>query len=145
LLLVATAVGVVLAYEKSWIQQRHAFIAEQLERHKAAWDGDVEGARTIQWWKDQLNSDKCAPGLLCMFGEAAVRELFVLIPEQDIVRRQRGTPDELYSQLEMRPSQPDYLRARRLFPEANVTPMKWADHVPRESARAFYEITLSDE
>jgi hypothetical protein len=147
LLIVVTTIGIVLGYQINWIHQRHRFLADQLARHDAAWAGhetDPQKARTLDWWRNQLATDKRAPLLLWLFGEPAVDRLIIVIPEEDVIERRKEDSVGVYRQSEMTASQSDYRRARRLFPEAKVMPMRWSDHIPDGGQRAFYEIQIAN-
>lgn len=149
LLIVITAICVGLGYEINWIHQRQVFLADQLARHNAAWAGhetDPRKSRTLDWWRNQLAStDNRAPAFLWLFGETAVFRLIIVIPDEDIIDRRKEDWRGVYRQYEMAASQSDYRRARRLFPEAEVIPMRWGDHIPADGAtRGFFEIQIAN-
>jgi hypothetical protein len=134
-----TVLAIFLGYQLNWIHQRQAFLSEQLARQEAAWsqqEGNPYKKKALRWWTNQHLSDNRALSLLWPFGEPATDRLFVLIPEKDVTFRNQ--------EYEMSSSQPDHQRAKRLFPEATICPMRWEDNIPRDSDRWFYEIQIVD-
>jgi hypothetical protein len=55
-----------------------------------------------------------------------------MISEKDIEFREHT--------YEMPASQPDFKLAKRLFPEAEILPIRWSDDIPLDQQRGFYEI-----
>jgi hypothetical protein len=123
-----TAVCMWLGYEWHWVRQRKEFLAKQLAHHVGRYPHE---SRVADWWHRQLAVNDRAPGLLWLFGEQGVGRLWVVVPTHDIV--QRGWPRDLAGDStwdEVSALQPDYRRARRLFPEALVTPIRPDDPLP---------------
>jgi hypothetical protein len=130
LFVVTTVIAAGLAYEVNWIRQRHAFLEDQRRRHAAVWQnlGDDRKRDLLEWWQNQQYSDKRAPGLLWIFGESAVDELYIIIPPEEIATGLREIPEfGTCLVYEISPNHTDYRTARRLFPEARVTVMRWCD------------------
>src|SRR6266480_2361550 len=87
LLILVALLAAWLAYQVHWIQQRHAFLAEQLARHRAICETDDDLLATDNLWKHRLHSDSQPPSLLWLFGEEAVGELLLPISDNDLTLR----------------------------------------------------------
>lgn len=142
-----TALAVWLGYNINLIQQRQAFLSDQLARHVATEytltfpDNHTERRRIDQqrateWWHKQLATGQTAAWPLNLFGEAGVGNLWVVVPASDTADRdwQQAKYGLFHGKAiwkEISSLQPDYRRAKRLFPEANVRPVA-PDDVIRE-------------
>ncbi len=143
LFVVVTVFGVWLGYELNWIRERHEFLAQEKLRQEAAWPVAMRD-RNVNWWRNQMeSSDHAAPGLLWIFGEQPVGDLLVTIPTRDIKVSLRQDGNIEFTHREILRSQPDFQQAKRLFPEATIMPMRWDEHIPPASARAFTIIAVS--
>jgi hypothetical protein len=134
LLIAITALALWLGYEFNWIHQRHAFLAQQFEYHLAAAPAPSEEERRewmSVWWRANAGISKHAPWSLRLFGETGAGGLSVIVPETDVTVRTWGYDSAGLPLVwpEISASQADYRRAKRLFPEAQVRPVrpeKWS-------------------
>lgn len=146
LIICVTALCIWLGYQVNWIRQREAFLAEQFTRHLKTQRFVLdEQQQTIvlqsdptfvsEWWHEQLVTGKIAPWPIRWFGEEGVGSLWVVVRESDVTLRTSG--DDGLGPVrwpEISTSQPDYRRAKRLFPEAQVRPVR-PNEVIRERDR----------
>jgi hypothetical protein len=129
LLIGVTALALWLGYEVNWIHQRHAFLASQFEHHLAVAPVPSEQERRDwvgEWWRQKTGTNRHVPWSLRLFGELGVVNVSVIVPETDITIRTWGYDNaELPVEWpEISASQPDYRRAKRLFPEAQILPVR---------------------
>lgn len=148
------------AYHLHWIRQREQFLARQqklqesvgpISTHSSAVDlWNRHAGRGTQPEKDQQSSygdnfvrpkklpqkKRQPPGLLRLFGEEAVQELLVMIPREDVAICQERHGNLVIPVWRISATQPDYQRAVKLFPEANIVPMHWDDDYPPPVAYA---------
>jgi hypothetical protein len=144
LLAMVMAIAAFIAYEANWMHQRRAFLSQERARQEAAWSGHESSPykqQWIDWWQMRQESNALAPGLLWLFGESAIRELRVLIPDSDIHRQEAAQEPSLIICADQR----DFRRACRLFPEAEVVPIKMDDYVPTDQGRAHFVIYVQGE
>src|SRR5262245_40061609 len=132
LLLLVTAVCVFLGYQLEWIRRRRAFIDEQLElRYPSSWQNF--GSRVSQdrfllaWEQLQNRSPKRAPYLLWLFREHGWGQVDVILTD-GLTRREIGQQEFGEVRYYASRSHPTLVQARRLFPEAGVTP--YVDRLP---------------
>ncbi len=137
LMIVITALALWLGYEFNWIHKRHAFLAQQFEYHLAAApvpSGTERREWVSEWWRGQTAMPGNPPRVLRLLGEVGVGRLSVIVPESDITMRiwesdAAGAP---VSWPEIVETQADYRRAKRLFPEAEIVPVR-----PEHWSRAY--------
>ena len=102
-LFVMMTVACCMGYQLNWIRQRHSFAS----KHAAI--GSASGHRgglSSGWGQKQ----RVAPGLLWFFGEPAAARICPLI----VIDQYDGSSLMDHEEIQL---------ARRLFPEADVTPM----------------------
>jgi hypothetical protein len=122
LLLGVTALCCFLAYEMNWIHQRRLFISEQAAKVEnnegmlAHWKG-VSSQNNIS--KPDEGAFRQSPSLLAWFGETGYHHIAIVVPKGDTVNRRLGVGIDT---LDVWDTQPDYVRAQRLFPEATIYP-----------------------
>jgi hypothetical protein len=146
LFLVITVIAACLGYQVRWIHQRHDFLAQVLATAEATWHGvDSPSKRGCIDFCVQQTDDPIPPWPLALFGEKGVSAIYLTIPEKDI-RRVIVSIDAYgeYTQPEMDSSQPDFVRAKRLFPEAEIHPIQWSADIPTTS-RGFCEIKIVEK
>ena len=129
LLIGVTALCIWLGYELDWIHQRRTFLAQQFEYHLAAAPVPSENDRrewVTEWWHQQTGKSEHAPWGLRLFGETGVANVSVMVPEADVIMRTWGDDDAglPVEWPEISASQDDYSRAKRLFPEARIRPVR---------------------
>ena len=106
---VLACVACVGGYELNWIRQRHALIARQkVLANTYQYGGNIAGISL---------AGRDGPGLLWLFGERKVFQLILIGPYEP------SGPPGTTTVLPGPPKHPDYLTARRLFPEAEILVM----------------------
>jgi len=116
LLIAVTAICVVLGYGANWKWQREQFHKEQLHKLFPNYE-PVDRTEMDLMFFGASNDEVCyAPLVLRLLGEEGRRNAHIVIPSSDT----RLVASGEYSQLVTSNNQPDYLRAKRLFPEARI-------------------------
>jgi hypothetical protein len=138
LLLVAAAFAIPLGYHFNWINQRRAFLLEQVTKLEASVKDldDPSRLQIIDWWKAGQPSEWRDPWPLRLWREPPpVYGMFALVPDNDI--HHRHDTYETFS------SQSDIKRARSLFPEAEeIRPIFWKPGAPDSEDLGFREVTI---
>lgn len=135
LLTVVTLVAICFGYEVDWIHRRRVFLSAK----EAAWadhQSESHKGEAVRWWRFQLHdSGNCiAPQLLWLFGERGVNTILIAVPDKDVINGKTG--------YEMSHNQPDYRLAKRLFPEAEIEPIKWSKDIPDDQGAAWHPIKV---
>ncbi len=156
LMLAVAASAIWLGYEVNWVRQRHAFLDEQMDRHlnpqNRPWSS-LSTEEMVRWWNEQLGNSS-PPWPLRLFGEVGVARLWIVVPKGEVTIRawenvyvQHGgdanhtaaAPANSQRDWDYRGEfgtvqwpeicslQSDLLRAKRLFPEAQIRPMAHDD------------------
>jgi len=122
LLLAVTGLCCFLAYEVNWIHQRRQFLAEQgaqgaySKAMRASWPS-ITSVNNVR--KPSEGAYRQAPSWLEWLGDRGYHHIAIIIPKSDTVTRRLGIGAETLDTLN---SHPDYVRAKRLFPEATIYP-----------------------
>ncbi len=106
LLVIVALLAVFLAYHVNWIRERRALIAKHKELSE--WYGQPMQIAAVS----VIPRD--GPGLLWMFGERKIIQLSLIGPYEPTGAEGTWTASP------GPPKHPDYQRARRLFPEADI-------------------------
>ncbi|MGD9719818.1 MAG: hypothetical protein AB7O59_01215 [Pirellulales bacterium] len=117
---VIAVLALALGYHLQWIRQRHELLAKYRAAAASMW-GQVEIERDDTSWRKPLGSATTAPGLLPLFGEQGVAELWLVSYLPDPTA---GEDARLAAETERAF---EHRRARQLFPEADV----WINEIPR--------------
>jgi hypothetical protein len=131
--LVVTVVAVVLAYHLNWIQQRHAFLANQLSVIRSLPEMRYES-------RPWVTPGARAPGFLSMFGEDGLSQVVLLIRESD-ARERAFKPENL--PYVVPDADREFHHAQVLFPEAEVVAFAW-DRFLDDGYFRFVPITIAN-
>jgi hypothetical protein len=122
--LLTTILCLFAGYYANWIHQRRSFLNEQAARWQQ------KDVKVASWWEIRQvratnitsNAVYCKPpGLLRVFGVRGYHRVYLLVPPEDthLCFRPADRPSR-FDEFWMNNQQPDYVRAKRLFPEAEI-------------------------
>lgn len=114
LLLAVTVLALFFGYHVNWLHGRHAMLA-RYESLAAAAGAESEFLREEWRWRNPGDPDVEPPGLLGLFGERGVDELWLVFYSDDPA-------------LDAAARSAEFRRARQLFPEADI----WFSEIPRD-------------
>ncbi|MEX2114153.1 MAG: hypothetical protein WD845_13260 [Pirellulales bacterium] len=114
LLAVVGALALFLGYHVNWLHERHALLAKY-DYLAASAGAESEFLRDEWRWRNPAETSVEPPGLLGLFGERGVEELWLVFYSDDPAHAaaERAT---------------EFGRAKRLFPEADI----WFSEFPRD-------------
>jgi hypothetical protein len=114
LLLCVTVLALFFGYHVNWLHQRHLLLARYDSPAESA-GAESEFLRDEWRWRNPAETRADAPGLLGLFGEAGVDELWLVFYSDDPANAAAARAAE-------------FRRAKRLFPEADI----WFSEFPRD-------------
>lgn len=133
LFVATTGCALWLGYELNWIRQRHVFLNRQLDMVRAIGPDWQDEARP---WATQ---GPRAPGMLWLFGEPGFSRVVLLIRESE--QREKAPKGDDGPYVLARPDG-EFLRAQRLFPEAEIVAVVWDRSPGNDDVYTFVPITV---